>query len=158
MNTITNDATGTPIEAAATTGRKPAAAKRAASARKAPARAAAAKAAPDRATKPARPAAAAKSTVSAKPAPGKTAKARKPDRPVVHKPRAKLVRDSFTMPQVDFDLIAAMKARALKFGRPTKKSELLRAGLQVLAALNDAQLSAALAALPPLKPGRPKKD
>jgi len=73
------------------------------------------------------------------------------------KPRRALVRDSFTMPQVDFDLIATLKERALSFKRPTKKSELLRAGLQALAAQTDAQLHAGLERLAPLKPGRPKK-
>jgi vancomycin resistance protein YoaR len=71
--------------------------------------------------------------------------------------KAKLVRDSFTMPQSDFALIAGMKERALSFKRPAKKSELLRAGLHALSALNDAALRAALDALAPLKPGRPKK-
>jgi len=74
----------------------------------------------------------------------------------VAKPHVKLVRDSFTMPREDFDLIAQLKARALDFKRPAKKSELLRAGLQVLAALPDVQLHAALEALRPLKAGRPK--
>jgi len=71
--------------------------------------------------------------------------------------KARLVRDSFTMPQVDFDLIGVLKERALGFKRPAKKSELLRAGLRALAGLNDAALRAALNALPALKPGRPKK-
>ena len=73
------------------------------------------------------------------------------------KAKAKLVRDSFTMPQADFELIAALKARAIEFRRPAKKSELLRAGLQALSALNDAALRAALDTLAPLKPDRPKK-
>lgn len=68
-----------------------------------------------------------------------------------------LVRDSFTMPAADFDLIAAMKLRSLKLMRATKKSELLRAGLHALAALNDARFCSTLNALTPLKPGRPKK-
>ncbi len=72
------------------------------------------------------------------------------------KERVKLVRDSFTMPREDFDLIDRIKARAIEFKRPAKKSELLRAGLQVLAALPDTQLHAALDALRPLKAGRPK--
>ena len=71
--------------------------------------------------------------------------------------RIKLVRDSFTMPRDDYDLIAELKARAIEFKRPTKKSELLRAGLQQLAALNEKQLRAALAALQPVQTGRPKK-
>jgi hypothetical protein len=69
----------------------------------------------------------------------------------------KLVRDSFTLPQEDFALIATLKDRALDFKRPTKKSELLRAGLQVLAKLDQTTLRAALESLRPLQPGRPKK-
>jgi hypothetical protein len=69
----------------------------------------------------------------------------------------KLVRDSFTMPRADFELIHTLKERALGFKRPTKKSELLRAGLQALAALDDAALKARLERLIPLKPGRPKQ-
>jgi hypothetical protein len=61
------------------------------------------------------------------------------------------------MPQADFDLIAGLKERALGFKRPAKKSELLRAGLQVLAGLNDMALRTTLNGLAPLKPGRPKK-
>jgi hypothetical protein len=61
------------------------------------------------------------------------------------------------MPSDEFALIAALKARALEFKRPTKKSELLRAGLQQLAALNATQLRSALGALRQLPTGRPKK-
>ncbi len=75
---------------------------------------------------------------------------------VAKQPRVKLVRDSFTMPRDEFELIAKLKARAVDFKRPAKKSELLRAGLQVLAALPDKQLLDALEALRPLKAGRPK--
>lgn len=73
------------------------------------------------------------------------------------KTKHKLVRDSFTMPGADFDLIHALKDRALNFKRPAKKSELLRAGLHALSALTDAKLRAALDGLAPLKAGRPKK-
>jgi hypothetical protein len=71
--------------------------------------------------------------------------------------RARLVRDSFTMPESDFALIAALKSRALAAKREAKKSELLRAGLQVLMALDSASLLVALGRLQPLKVGRPKK-
>ncbi|WP_256354114.1 hypothetical protein [Variovorax sp. dw_308] len=73
-------------------------------------------------------------------------------------PKAKLVRDSFTMPKDDYALIAALKDRALKFKRPAKKSELLRAGLHALQALSAPALREALDALTPLKTGRPRKD
>lgn len=87
-------------------------------------------------------------------------KDKKPDRPAAKtqaKPRAKLVRDSFTMPQADFALIDVLKKRALEFKRPTKKSELLRAGLQALAALPAQALESRLASLVELKTGRPRK-
>jgi hypothetical protein len=74
------------------------------------------------------------------------------------KVKQKLVRDSFTMPRGDFGLINTLKDRALTFRRPTKKSELLRAGLHALAALPDAKLKLVLDGLVPLKTGRPKKD
>jgi len=61
------------------------------------------------------------------------------------------------MPQSDFGLIAVLKERALAFKRPTKKSELLRAGLQALAALKRDELKQVLERLVPLKTGRPKK-
>ncbi len=89
------------------------------------------------------------STPAARPAAAKPA-APKP-------PKPKLVRDSFTMPQADFALVATLKARALDFRRPTKKSELLRAGLQALARMDETALRQALESLAPLKPGRPKK-
>jgi hypothetical protein len=73
------------------------------------------------------------------------------------KQRVRLVRDSFTMPEPDFALIAALKARTMAAQRETKKSELLRAGLQVLMALDDGTLMNALGRLQPLKLGRPKK-
>jgi len=109
---------------------------------------------------PAKKAAAAKSArgrAQAAPAAGAEV-ARKAGPVKSSKPKAKLVRDSFTMPQADFALVAALKDRALDFKRPTKKSELLRAGLQALAKLDDKALRAALDALTPLTPGRPKKS
>lgn len=94
---------------------------------------------------------------SRKPGPAPAAKPPAPAPAKAPKPKAKLVRDSFTMPQADFALIGALKERALDFKRPAKKSELLRAGLQALARLDNAALRTALDALAPLKPGRPKK-
>lgn len=73
------------------------------------------------------------------------------------KAKLKLVRDSFTMPHADFELIDLLKQRAMNFRHAVKKGELLRAGLQVLAALPDVQLEKALARITPLKTGRPKK-
>jgi hypothetical protein len=82
----------------------------------------------------------------------------KPGKPEkLDKPHAKLIRDSFTMPADEFTAIASLKARTLEARRPAKKSELLRAGLQLLVQLDTAALVARLDALPTLKAGRPKK-
>ena len=69
--------------------------------------------------------------------------------------RLKLVRDSFTMPKSDVELLAALKQRCLKLGHEAKKSELLRAGLHALAALKDEALVAVASSVPRLKTGRP---
>jgi len=127
---------------------------------------AAEKAAPVKAAKPAKPPKApkpAKASKPAKSAPAPAPAATAPKAPASSdaaksaKARNKLVRDSFTMPQVDFALIDALKQRALNFRHSAKKGELLRAGLQVLAALPDAELKSALERITSLKPGRPKK-
>ncbi len=77
----------------------------------------------------------------------------KPPKPA----KLRLVRDSFTMPEADVALLGVLKARALGLGRATKKSELLRAGLQLLNQQDPAVLMAALESLQPIKTGRPKR-
>ncbi len=71
--------------------------------------------------------------------------------------KIKVVRDSFTMPRPDYDIIAEIKQKALKAGLHVKKSELLRAGLHVLVKLSGAQLKQTLAGLEKIKTGRPTK-
>ena len=72
-------------------------------------------------------------------------------------PEAKVVRDGFTMPQVDYDLLKALKAQCLAAGVEVRKSELLRAGVQALAALTVANLIERVRAMTPVKAGRKKK-
>ena len=126
--------------------------------------------------------------VVAKKAPAKKVAARKPalKKPVAKKPAAanpqapakaekavkqvklpkppkpakepKVVRDSFTMPQSDFDIIDRIKLRAIEWKQPVKKSEVLRAALHALEALTDAKVRALLTGLAPIKKGRPKAD
>ena len=78
----------------------------------------------------------------------KTSKQKKP----------KLVRDSFTIPKAEYLVLDDLKQRAVRTGTPTKKSELLRAGIKALAAMTDAGFKAALSAVPTIKTGRPAKD
>jgi hypothetical protein len=73
-----------------------------------------------------------------------------------HKAKHKLVRDSFTIPKSEYTELQGLKLRASNLKRPVKKSELLRAGVSALRAMNDAAFLAALAAVPSLKTGRPK--
>ena len=96
------------------------------------------------------PAASRKTAPASKPIPV-AAKADKPK-------KAKLVRDSFTIPKAEYGVLQALKDRAAKLGQPAKKSELLRAGIASLAGLADAAFLSALAAVPTIKTGRPAKD
>ena len=121
---------------------------------------------PTRSTKPARstkPTKAPKAAAVVKPANQLNAKSVAATPPITAaagksvRSKEKLVRDSFTMPRADFALIHQLKERGLGFKRAIRKSELLRAGLQALAAMDDARLMALLDRLPALKAGRPRK-
>lgn len=116
-----------------TTPRKSMAAKKVA-AKKAPAKKAATKVPAKTAAKPAAP----------KPA------------PVEVKVKHKLVRDSFTIPKAEYVVLEGLKQRAAELKRPTKKSELIRAGIAALKKLGDAEFLAAVNGVPSLKTGRPK--
>ncbi|TXT37193.1 MAG: hypothetical protein FD135_3767 [Comamonadaceae bacterium] len=70
--------------------------------------------------------------------------------------KAKLVRDSFTMPKDEYAAIDSLKVRAGKLGQSVKKSELLRAGIKALVAMSDIAYKAALSNVPAIKTGRPK--
>ena len=139
-----------------------------------------AKAAPAKAAKPAvKPAAkpAAKAARSAKPAAKPTVKAaakaaakslaapvakrapRKAAAPAAVREadtaRPVLVRDSFTMPEQEYAVLAEVKQACLRAGIDVKKSELLRIGVALLGQVDIATLKSVLAALPQLKTGRP---
>ena len=74
------------------------------------------------------------------------------------KKKNKVVRDSFTMPENDYAKLAALKTRCLSAGVHVKKSELLRAGLQVLETLPAKKLQAIIAGVENIKTGRPTKS
>lgn len=84
----------------------------------------------------------------------KTTAAAKSDK-IIRPKKEKLVRDSFTMPESEYSLIAAVKRRCLAMGVAVKKSEVLRAAVIGFAALSDAELAAALQTLVVIKTGRP---
>ena len=72
-------------------------------------------------------------------------------------PKLKLVRDSFTIPRTEYQQLEVLKLRLVTLLRPTKKSELLRAGVKLLASLSDDALLAAVNEVPAIKTGRPGK-
>lgn len=72
--------------------------------------------------------------------------------------KEKVVRDSFTMPKSDYEKIAALKLKCQEGGVAVKKSELLRAGLQMLEAASPKRLLAAVSAVEQVKTGRPAKS
>ncbi|MFA6920680.1 MAG: hypothetical protein WC216_02460 [Gallionella sp.] len=76
---------------------------------------------------------------------------------VAKKPKLKVVRDSFTMPQSEYLKIAQIKEIGLKAGLQVKKSEVLRAGVIALCAMDEEQLKRALSGLDKIKTGRPNK-
>ena len=69
--------------------------------------------------------------------------------------KPKLVRDSFTIPKFEYAILEQLKSRAMGLERPTKKSEMLRAGIAALQAMTDKAFLATLNSIPSLKTGRP---
>ena len=71
--------------------------------------------------------------------------------------RVKVVRDSFTMPQTDYDLITLLKKRSLQSGFETNKSEILRAGLLSLNQMTEKDFLEKIQTVEKIKTGRPKQ-
>jgi hypothetical protein len=118
--------------------------------RKSPARAARKKAAPAPAAESIQRAAA-KAASPAPTKPAKPATAASQQAPAEPK-KLKLVRDSFTLPKVEYGVIDILKTRAARLARPAKKSEIVRAGLKALIAMSDADFLACVSSLPAAKP------
>jgi hypothetical protein len=72
--------------------------------------------------------------------------------------KGKVITDSFTMPESEYELIAAIKKRCIVKGLAVKKSEVLRAAISGFAALSDNNVLSALKALDIIKTGRPPKE
>jgi hypothetical protein len=143
---------------ARTTAAKPAvkktAVKKAAVTKAAPVKKAAAPAKAARAKPAPTPAKMAREAARAIAAPAKPARAKAAPAPLPAA-RPHLVRDSFTMPEQEYAVLATVKQACLKAGFEVKKSELLRIGVALLGQLDMASLRAVLGSLPQLKTGRP---
>jgi hypothetical protein len=67
----------------------------------------------------------------------------------------KVIRDSFTIPDGEYALISSIRKRCMKAGVSANKSEILRAGLAVLNAMQDRELTKVFEGLARVKTGRP---
>lgn len=67
----------------------------------------------------------------------------------------KVIRDSFTIPEDEYELISRIKKRCMKAGVSANKSEVLRAGLAALEAMPDKELTSLFGKLQRVKTGRP---
>ncbi len=67
----------------------------------------------------------------------------------------KVIRDSFTIPGDEYELISQIRKRCMKAGIGANKSEILRAGLAALQAMPDRELASLFGKLPRVKTGRP---
>jgi hypothetical protein len=75
---------------------------------------------------------------------------------VLKKPEpAKVIRDSFTLPAQDYELITRIKQRCLQAALNATKSEVIRAGLHALDQMEDEELLAMIGSLEKVKTGRP---
>lgn len=71
--------------------------------------------------------------------------------------KLKLVRHKVTMPEIEYDQLAILKKRIASLGGNVKRSELLRAGVALLAVLDNVELTAVMARVDRIKTGRPAK-
>ncbi len=69
--------------------------------------------------------------------------------------KEKVIRDSFTLPSSDYELIATLRQRCLTRAVNATKSEVIRAGLHILQSLSDEELIQTISSLEKVKTGRP---
>ncbi|MCY7285856.1 MAG: hypothetical protein LH679_20980 [Cyanobacteria bacterium CAN_BIN43] len=75
--------------------------------------------------------------------------------PTIEDEKPKVIRDSFTLPSSDYDLIATLKQRCLESAINVTKSEIIRAGLHALNTMPDSDLAQVVEGLEKVKTGRP---
>ena len=82
-----------------------------------------------------------------------------PTQPEPEKPknRKRVIRDSFTLPTDDYELITTIRERCLDNRITINKSEVIRAGLHALNEMSDEELLVVVDSLTKIKTGRPGK-
>ena len=70
-------------------------------------------------------------------------------------PTEKVQRVTFSMPQIDCDLLETMRSKSITFGKPLSKSELIRVGLHALQSLDNSSFEKIISEVEKVKEGRP---
>lgn len=78
------------------------------------------------------------------------------DQPKTTGRKRAVIRENFSFPPSDSELIEILRKRAAREGVLLNRSELLRAGLAALSKLSDAEIATVGGEVPKLKTGRPK--
>lgn len=78
------------------------------------------------------------------------------DQPKTPEGSSAVIRENFSFPPSDSELIDALRKRAGRGGVLLNRSELLRAALSALHRLSDAEIAAVAAQVPKIKTGRPR--
>ena len=86
--------------------------------------------------------------------PVSSSKAPEPEKP---KNQKRVIRDSFTLPTDDYELITTIRERCLDSRVTINKSEVIRAGLHALNEMSNSELLAVVDSLTKIKTGRPGK-
>lgn len=71
--------------------------------------------------------------------------------------KTKLIRDSFAIPEKEYEALVAVKKACLKAGLEIKKTELIRIGIALVNNLTTAKIKTAQSKLTQISAGRPKK-
>ncbi len=74
------------------------------------------------------------------------------------KPLEQVIRDTFSMPKKDGDLITEVRLRCMRAGIDTTRSEIVRAGIRHLANLPANELCKLIETIEKLKPGPQKQE
>lgn len=78
----------------------------------------------------------------------------RPHPPQNEKTTSGVIRDTFSMPPADYALIAELRTKAARAGHIATKSDIVRAGLHALSALDGQELVKAISILVRVLPGR----
>ncbi len=78
--------------------------------------------------------------------------------PLKKQKKPKLVRDSFTIPADEYQILSVVKKQLTSEGLEVRKTEIVRIGLQLVSKLKTVSLKRRLNSLQKLKVGRPNKS